>query len=137
MRVKLQRLLDTGKQTIGRLIVYDDAKQPIYSCDTLELPWRWNEKNKSCIPPGEYVVYKWYSPKFNRQVLRFAYVPNRDGIEIHSGNFYTDIKGCILVGEDLKDINNDGQLDVTNSNRTLDDLLAILPQRFILDIRGC
>jgi hypothetical protein len=49
-------------------------------------------------------------------------VQGRTYILIHAGNLYTHTLGCILVGEDFLDINDDGYPDVTNSGATLQKL---------------
>jgi hypothetical protein len=61
-------------------------------------------------------------------------VPNRDFILIHLGNFYTDIKGCILPGKGLADLNKDGRLDVTSSKQAMKELLSYLPNEFEIEI---
>ena len=50
-RAVLIRHRDNGSQTIGSLIVFDDAHR-IFSCRTLEPAWLDNQKNISCIPAG-------------------------------------------------------------------------------------
>jgi hypothetical protein len=55
-------------------------------------------------------------------------------IEIHSGNFHSEILGCILVGDKFKDINKDGQLDVANSKKTMVALFDMMPDKFKLEI---
>ena len=64
---------------------------------TLELPWKENQDNISCIPYGIYICKKIKSPKFGvcYEVLN---VPNREKILIHWGNFLKDILGCIEIG---------------------------------------
>lgn len=66
---------------------------------TLELPWRDNQPNVSCIPEGEY----WCAPeqRHNRPSYRIHDVPGRSGVLIHTGNFLTDTSGCILPGCDF------------------------------------
>ena len=61
-------------------------------------------------------------------------VPDRNYILIHAGNYYSDIRGCILVGMDHLDINKDGFKDVTYSKDTLKKLYKILPEKFELEI---
>lgn len=70
---------------------------------TLELPWKDNQKNVSCITEGEYEVRK----VFNHHTVSGRSLPisfelldvaNRDGILIHPGNTILDTKGCICVG---------------------------------------
>ena len=56
-------------------------------------------------------------------------------ILIHSGNYFTDILGCILVGESFKEINHDGYLDVVNSKVTLSKLVTIAKKGFTLIIQ--
>lgn len=90
---------------------------------TLELPYVSNEKNISCIPAGYYIAQYRKSPS-NGDVIELKNVPNRSYIQIHAGNYTSQIEGCILVGDSLADINKDGMLDVTNSKETLDKLLA-------------
>ena len=62
-------------------------------------------------------------------------VPGRTLIRIHTGNYTSQIQGCILVGDSIKDINRDGILDVTNSKNTFNALMDKLPESFILDIK--
>lgn len=73
---------------------------------TLELPWKDNKANLSCIPSGEYEVVRRYSPSFGRETYWIKDVPNRNYILIHSANFAGDVElgyqshlqGCIALG---------------------------------------
>ena len=105
-----------------------------FRCFTLELPWGMNKKNFSCIPEGTYEAFKYESPK-NGSVIMLKNVVGRSGIQIHAGNYTSQIEGCILVGDSLKDINADGVIDVTNSKATLNKLLDLLPDTFEVVIK--
>ena len=65
---------------------------------TLELPWKDNAPNESCIPPGTYTCQRVTSPKFG-ETFEITDVPHRSHILFHKGNAIPDTKGCILVGE--------------------------------------
>lgn len=106
--------------TIGELVMYKDG-EPIFRCVTLEPTWANNEKNISCIPAGEYKVMPYSSERFPN-VYELQDVPGRSKILIHKGNFSTNTEGCILVGENIIDINKDGIIDVSNSTVTLRQL---------------
>lgn len=90
----LIRYKQTGRYTRGVLLCGDVM---LY---TLELPWRDNKQNVSCIPAAEYNVNylkRSGSGKF-RQVYHVTGVPDRSGILFHQGNVTSQIQGCILVG---------------------------------------
>ncbi|UZR93126.1 DUF5675 family protein [Chondrinema litorale] len=135
MRALLIRLSDNGKQTVGEFRIYNQH-QLLLSCFTLELPYKNNENKVSCIPKGTYQVQKRKDPasKFNYEHLHILNVVNRDWILMHVGNYNYQIQGCILPGDSLYDINQDGQLDVTNSRKTLEKILKIVSETFILEI---
>ncbi|WP_348800421.1 DUF5675 family protein [Flavobacterium adhaerens] len=64
-------------------------------CYTIELPWLENQKRISCVPEGEYVLQKRFSPKFQWH-LHLINVPGRDLILIHPANdAKTELLGCI------------------------------------------
>lgn len=77
-----------------------------FNCFSLELPWRDNQQNISCIPAGEYIVKIRQSPRFGK-VYWVTKVPNRGYILIHPGNFAGDVskryksnvEGCLLLGK--------------------------------------
>ena len=115
------RTIFEDKQTLGKLLIFEN-QNIIYECFTLELAWKNNKKRISCIPEGKYGLIKFNSPKFGNVYL-LQNVPNRSMIEIHSGNYHTQILGCILPGQTLTDINGDGYRDVTSSKKTLKKLL--------------
>jgi len=123
----LYRKIKTEKQTIGYLQVKDNR---FY---TLELPFKDNQRNISCIPAGEYMVEKRQSVKYGDH-FHILDVPDRSYILIHCGNFYTDIRGCILVGTELGDINADAEVDVLYSKEAMKQLNQMLPNNFKLKI---
>ena len=100
---------------------------------TLELPWNDNSQNVSCIPAGYYKCIKVFSGKYG-QCVEVRDVIHRTLIRIHWGNYTSDTKGCILVGDSLKDINKDYIIDVTNSKATFKKLMGVLPDEFLLEI---
>ena len=120
-------------QTLGTLVLTDDEGNKLFSCKTLELPWLDNKRNESCIPLGNYKVITRQSARYNKH-YHILDVTGRSFVLIHIGNFYTQTKGCILVGKKLVDINSDGYKDVTNSKLTLHKLLALAPEGFTLEI---
>ena len=100
-----------------------------FNCHSLELPWRDNQKNISCIPAGTYDTEIRISPTFGK-VYWVKGVPNRSYILIHSGNwagdvskgYKTHVNGCLLLGQKFGTLL--GQLAVLNSriivNRFMD-----------------
>ena len=69
-------------------------------CYTMELPWRDNRPNISCIPDGDYTVCymaRSSSGKY-KDVYHVKGVKGRSGILIHKGNTASDTLGCILPG---------------------------------------
>jgi len=142
MKVKITRLYQTPinsikKQTEGLLVIRDDNGLFRFECKTLELAWHNNKNSISCIPAGSYPVKKRkaeQSGSFGYDHLHFQNVAGRKWILIHAGNFFTQIRGCILVGNKFTDINNDRIRDVLNSRQTLDKIMAILPDKFEAEI---
>lgn len=132
MKIELVRGQKTGLQTLGTITVFEGTEK-LFECKSLELPWKNNNHNVSCIPEGEYKVRKRFSDKFGNH-FHVMEVPNRAEILIHSGNYYTQTRGCILVGSTFEDINNDGNLDVANSKATLTHLNEIMPDEFTIKI---
>ena len=113
--------------TLGRLSVGD------FRCFTLELPWRDNKRNVSCIPEGFFLVTKHHSPSHG-DVLKIHDVPDRSHILIHAGNFTRNTQGCILIGDGIKHLDHDNIPDVTNSKKTLVKLLASVSESMLLEI---
>lgn len=130
MKVVINRYHETNNQTLGVLSIFNGHKH-LYSCYTLELPWKNNERKVSCIPNGKYRIIKRYSEK-HRTHFHITEVENRDFILIHSGNFHFEIEGCILVGKMQSDINSDGEIDVAYSRGCMESLLFYLPDEATL-----
>ena len=86
----------TEVSTIGKLFINGE-----WMCDTLELPYKGNQRSISCIPEGQYKVRMRYPRESGtRDYLHLLIkdVPNRDYILFHIGNKSTDSRGCVLVG---------------------------------------
>ena len=122
---QLFRLKKSDQGTLGILLA------PDFRCYTLELPWKNNEQNISCIPAGEYPVKIRISPKYG-QIYHVQEVPNRSFILIHWGNwagdvskgFRSNVNGCILLGEKRGLLYN--QLAVLNSRITIRRFMEVM-----------
>ena len=133
MEATIKRIKYEEKQTLGEFTLFKDGKE-IFNCKTLELPDLDNAFQKSHIPKGTYKVIPRTSVRFKNH-FHILDVPDRTHILIHAGNYYTDILGCILVGENFAYINKDEYLDVTTSFKTLKKILELAPKGFKLTIK--
>ena len=94
-------------QTTGRFILTEN-EDLLFKSYSLELPDLNNKPYFSCIPTGDYVCKIERSPKYG-PVFHIKDVPGRSHILIHPGNYNKNTKGCLLLGENLTDINGDGE----------------------------
>jgi len=98
----LDRRQDSLQGTIGTFCI----PMVMYSCLSLELPWKYNQPDISRIPEGGYPVVWEYSPAFKRNLYEIKNIPKRSECKFHAGNFAgsvddgykSDVKGCILLG---------------------------------------
>lgn len=119
-------------ETLGSM--YD--QHGIFLCKVMELPWKDNQRSISCIPEGIYKVIK-QPPKEDRPYpyFRLPNVPGRSGILIHKISYVSGLKGCLGVGMEFKDLNNDGVPDIIRSGEALQMLIDTLPDEFELEIK--
>lgn len=109
--------LETGPEgTFGRLDIHDEKTgEVVFTCATLELPWRENARGVSCAPAGSY-LFKWRtdSPKHGACYEEWddpatperEDIKDRDNIQIHAANLAGDetqgyvkqLDGCIAPG---------------------------------------
>lgn len=68
-----------------------------YICDILELPWKENEINVSCIPEGGYIIQASSTPHFEECIV-VKDVPGRKAILMHAANQVHELRGCIAPG---------------------------------------
>jgi len=100
--VAIFRNPSTDEGTFGRLITSDFG----FNCFSLELPWRDNKPNISCIPVGIYLCKMVLSGMYG-YVYTVVNVKGRSYIRIHWGNLAGDeqkkyrshSEGCILLGD--------------------------------------
>lgn len=126
-------------ETLGS--IYD--KNAGLVCKTMELPWKDNQNNISCIPEGLYTLTKEPPIPANDPLgrkqrdywhFRFQSVPKRRGILIHKITYVKDLQGCIGVGSKFTDFNKDGVPDMEGSTAALQLMVDTFPDRFKLRI---
>lgn len=132
LRVLIQRESNgqSGKGLLGTLSMAGTEWE--FKCLTLELPWRNNQRNISCIPAGIYLAHRRRGSKGNRWYLEN--VPGRSGIMFHALNwagdkaagFKSDSRGCIGLG--LGWTMRDGQIMLTQSSAAIAAFEAICAQ---------
>ena len=128
MEVLLKRDYKGKDCTLGKMYFGDNF------VETLELPWKNNTTQISCIPDGEYEVEKTYSPSFRKNLWLIKNVPHRSGIRIHSANYVSELLGCIAPGLSRYDLNKDGIIDMKDSKKAMNLLEEELPDKFKLKI---
>jgi hypothetical protein len=138
-----------GKVIIERVYLPTETLGSLYYkesmlCKTMELPWKNNQRSISCIPEGDYIVTKEppisaNDPSGRKERpywhFRIHNVPGRSGVLIHKISYVSGLLGCIGVGKEFKDLNNDGVPDIIRSGEALQELVNILPDKFTLTIK--
>lgn len=118
-------------ETLGSWMVND-----VCQAKTMELPWKQNQHNVSCIPEGMYTIVKELtSLKHEYPHFRILNVPDRNGILVHKITYVSGLLGCIGVGLAFKDLNGDNVPDIIQSTDALNHLWEIMPQTFTLTIK--
>jgi len=102
-----------------------------FVCFTIELPWKENKQNSSCIPEGIYELRSRTSTKFHNH-LEILDVPNRSYILIHPANWPKELHGCIGLGNGWE-ITKTVPM-VYNSKATCREFFAKVGKEFILTI---
>ena len=83
-----------------------------FICCAMELPWKDNQTNISCIPADSYILKPWQSRRFGN-VYIFTDVMGRTYVLTHRGNFAGDVSldwkthshGCVLLGKYFGQLN--------------------------------
>lgn len=128
MYLELKRIQEDDKQTIGHLFVREPNGGVIAIFATLELPFKENKRNISCIPTGKYQVVKRWSIKYGNH-FHILDVMGRSMILMHAGNYFGQTQGCVLLGWFHNDINKDGRLDTVNSVKCMQALNAMITDK--------
>lgn len=124
--VTLERIAHLDYGTLGQLRIGD------FACWTLELPWRDNEPNVSCIPEGTYEV----APDLEGRWTGYPElqdVPGRTEIIIHPANEVGEIQGCIAPG--MTRFLTDSAVRVGQSRLAYNALVHRAGKRFTLEVR--
>ena len=131
IRLYLRRFGSTPMGTFGTLTLEeDDASgypKVIYTCFTVELPWRGNTPFVSCIPADHYVFRPCYYNRGDYDAYEVCDVLGRTYIKMHIANRIADILGCIGVGNELGFVK--GQWAVTNSFHTFNRIMGLMRGR--------
>ena len=100
----LARKTTDSKETLGDMIAIKHGD--LYVCKTLE------REVGIRIPTGTYQCDWTFSPRFKKYTYELKEMPS---YRIHSGNYFYDTEGCIMLGKTVADINKDGILDIASS----------------------
>ena len=92
--LRLTRMEQTPDGVFGELTL----PLPWPKLVTCEDDWLDNQRGKSCIPAGIYLLHRTVYHKHNYEVFEVTGVQGRDHILLHAGNTEEDTEGCILVG---------------------------------------
>lgn len=131
--ILVTRLKDNGVNTLTSVAV-SGTNIPFKIFPSLELPWKNNLPEVSCIPARVYSGEVRYSKKYGRHI-HIKGVPGRSLILFHWGNFTRDTLGCILIGSNFKDIDGDGQMDVTASRKAFSIFMSLFRDDDEIEIR--
>jgi hypothetical protein len=127
MNVRLIRYHYGLNATLG-ILKFPVVHQPIY---TLELPWRENQHDISCIPVGVYDVIP-HNSVDHPGTFEVTNVPNRSSILIHVGNYPSDFKGCIGVGTGV----SPSTPMISSSNIAMDKVRDMGGDGFVLTVES-
>lgn len=127
MNVRLIRYYSGIQATLG-ILKFPVIHNPIY---TLELPWRENQNDISCIPVGVYEVIP-HNSIDHPNTFEISGVPNRVEILFHVLNKPSETLGCIGVGMAVNPVSP----EITSSNIAMDLVRHLGGSGFTLSVEN-
>ena len=135
LRLTIDLDASTDQGTPGAAGLHNAAGIELWSAHSLELPWRDNQPEVSCVPAAIYVATVVPSGRFGYPVYQLKAVPNRTACELHDGNwagdvslgYRSDVEGCTVFGTTAGQLAPPGkapQLAVMNSDVARKALMA-------------
>lgn len=98
-----------------------------FICFMIELPWRDNKVNISCIPEGTYNLKKRFTEHLGHHLI-LENVPHRSSILIHPANdALKELKGCLATVTEIT-----GIAKGNHSRKALNGLLNYIEKDFEL-----
>lgn len=92
-----------------------------FICFMIELPWKENARNVSCIPDGRFELELWFTDRFKHHLV-VKDVPGRSGILVHPANdALKELRGCLAPVTHLTGIGTG-----TLSRKALDRVLMFI-----------
>jgi len=123
--VTIHRVTSQIDYTAGVIIV---GGTPV--CVSIELPWRDNRRNISCIPEGRYKVDTHHQSPTKGACWHILDVPDRKWCLLHVANRARELRGCCAPG--LRFGKLEGEFAVLSSATALEALnSAIRGEQFI------
>lgn len=132
-KILINRINEGHKETLGTGTLFIDGVAKFNFC-SLERPNLHNQFNVSSIPAGLYSAQKIRRSSNGKKAILLNGTQPRIAILIHSGNYYDDTQGCILLGDRFDDADHNGIYDVINSNDTVNTLFDLIPDHCIITI---
>ena len=125
-KVIIHRFKVTRNYSLGHCYIqHSDGIIEFVGC-SIERGWRNNEARVSCVPEGIYDLKLDYSPRFKKDLWELYGVPDRSECKFHAANYWKQLNGCIALGRKHKDIDKDGDPDVTSSRLVMKEFHAKL-----------
>lgn len=116
---------DGGRRAgAGTLVRVGHEVEVLYSCFTIERPWKDNIPRESCIPAGMYIMKRGWYNRGNYEVFEIVNVIGRSLIKLHKANVMTELLGCIAPGTRLSALGS--QWAVLGSKHAFDQIMECL-----------
>ncbi len=129
----IYRIEQNEKGTISQNLILNKASEYDHICNNLELPYKSNSRNISCIQSGIYPFEKRIHQSRGRTII-ISGVRERTNILVHIGNYLKDTQGCILPCMSTR-LNKEGKEYIGMHSKTaIDQLWGHLPHSGYLHI---
>ncbi len=148
-RLIIVRDPSTDQGTPGTAELVHPAGIELWTGFSLELPWRDNAPEISCVPVGLYIAHLRPTSKFGYALYQLDNVPNRVACEIHIGNwagdvslgFKSDVEGCTILGTSHAQLDPAGhrgpQLAVANSTTAFKAFMQASNGAAVIEVQYC
>lgn len=119
LNLELIRFYQGKNETIGKLMIpgWPEKNEELFTLEPKFRDLEHEEKvpGKTAIPAGTYLMKNLWSISKQTRKWYLDKVPQFTGIMIHAGNTYRDTRGCILLGTQLRHLDDNQSPFVANS----------------------